>query len=1061
MGVGLIEPGDKNVLGRGLMVARLLVQTGQHVPVRVFNPGKDPMLLYKGTVAGQIIPISEESIQIDIQKKEHLRTMTEDRSDQDRPIPTHLQQLIERSCAHLNEQQGKQVRELILEYQDVFSRDDMDIGKTDLVKHSISTGDSRPIRQPYRRLPIWQQQEAETQIKDMLERGVIEKSNSPWASPIVLVKKKDGTTRFCIDYQRLNEVTIKDAYPLPRIDDTLDALSGAEWFSTLDLASGYWQVELDEDAKEKSAFTVRGGLYQWRVMPFGLCNAPSTFERLMERILTGLHWEILLVYLDDIIIYGKTFEDELARLRVVFKKMREAKLKLKPKKCHLFKKKVAYLGHVVSAEGVSTDPDKIEAVKRWPAPKTVTEVRSFLGLASYYRRFIQGFAEIAKPLHRLTEKNNTWHWTKECQEAFRELKTRLINAPILAYPSSEGRFILDTDASGQGIGAVLSQVQDGVEKVVSYASRSLNKSERNYCVTRRELLAVVYFIKKHRHYLYGRDFEVRTDHAALKWLLSFKDPEGQLARWLDALSEYHFTITHRAGRSHGNADGMSRIPCIQCGRMEEEPNPQEKPRRWVKKEAAAINPESVKEIERLGGDRISPAPGTLFTKAELRTMILVPSWSSCRLREHQMNDKSISVIVTALEQSPDRPPWSLVSQWSPAAKAYWSQWRQMHLKNGVLYRKWEGLGSSRTRWQLLVPVSLKDEVLEQAHSTVTAGHFGVAKTLQRLRRTYYWSGHSADVRSWCRKCGTCCARRPPLKKHRAALQQYIVAGPMERIAMDILGPLPETDRGNQVILVVADYFTKWVEAFALPNQEATTIATKLVEEVICRFGVPRELHSDQGSNFQSKMMAEVCRLLGIQKTRTTPYNPKSDGLVERFNRTLLDTMAKLLTPQKSHRNWDQVLPFALMAYRSAVQESTGETPNMLMLGREVNTPTEMLVDRPPDWPDLNTDYARWLRDQLQVAWERARVLYKESAIRQKKYYDQRAQGGRFIRGGLVWLHQVRLKKGACPKLQNPWCGPWMVMDKLSDVTYRIQQGPSGKPKVVHFDRLKDFLGDIP
>ena len=326
----------------------------------------------------------------------------------------------------------------------------------------------------------------------------------------------------------MNEVTIKDAYPLPRIDDTLDALSGAEWFSTLDLASEYWQVELDEDAKEKSAFTVRG-LYQWRVMPFGLCNAPSRFERLMERILTGLHWEILLVYLDDIIIYGKTCEDELARLRVGFQKMREAKLKVKPKKCHLFKKKVAYLGHVVSAEGVSTDPDKIEAVKQWPAPKTVTEVRSFLCLASYYRRFIQGFAEIAKPLHRLTERNNTWHWTKECQETFRELKTRLINAPILAYPSSEGRFILDTDASGQVIGAVLSQVQNGVEKVISYASRSLNKPERNYCVTRRELLAVVYFIKKHCHYLYGRDFEVRTDHAALKWLLSFKDPEGQLA----------------------------------------------------------------------------------------------------------------------------------------------------------------------------------------------------------------------------------------------------------------------------------------------------------------------------------------------------------------------------------------------------------------------------------------------------------------------------------------------------------------------------------------------------
>ena len=219
---------------------------------------------------------------------------------------------------------------------------------------------------------------------------MIEKSTSPWASPIVLVKKKDGSTRFCIDYRRVNEVTIKDAYPLPRIEDTFDALHGAVWFSTLDLASGYWQVELDDEAKEKSAFAVSGGLYQWKVMPFGLCNAPATFERLMERILTGLHWEILLVYLDNVIIYGKTFDEELQRLQTVFQRLRESKLKLKPKKCHLFQKKVAYLGHVVSAEGVATDPEKIEAVKCWPVPGNQTGVRSFLGLASYYRRFIEG-----------------------------------------------------------------------------------------------------------------------------------------------------------------------------------------------------------------------------------------------------------------------------------------------------------------------------------------------------------------------------------------------------------------------------------------------------------------------------------------------------------------------------------------------------------------------------------------------------------------------------------------------------------------------------------------------
>ena len=481
----------------------------------------------------------------------------------------------------------------------------------------------------------------------------------------------------------------------------------------------------------------------------------------------------------------------------------------------------------------------------------------------------------------------------------------------------------------------------------------------------------------------------------------------------------------------------------------------------MKKEAVAQNSESVQEIEEGGGDKISPAPGTLFTKSELRMLTLAPLWSSDELRELQLKDKFIRPVMIALEENSTRPPWSLISQWIPTSKVYLAQWEQLHLKNGVLYRKWEGSVPSRARWQLLVPKDLQEEVFRQAHSAVTTGHFGVAKTLQRIRQTYYWSGHSADVRSWCRTCDKCSARRPLLKRNRAALQQYIVAGPMERVALDVLGPLPETDRGNKLILVVADYFTKWVEAFALPNQEAVTVATKLVEEVICRYGVPGELHSDQGSNFESKVMSEVCRLLGIHKTRTAPYNPKSDGLVERFNRTLLDVLAKLLNPQGSQRDWDQVLPFAVMAYRSAVQESTGETPNMLMFGREVNTPSSRLIDQPLDWPESSTDYAKWLREQLQMAWERAGNSYKESASHQKRYYDRNTQERRHSRGDLVWLHQVRLKKGTSPKLQNPWCGPWMVIDRLSDVTYRIQQGPSGKPKVIHIDRLKTYFGDIP
>ncbi|KAG8199258.1 hypothetical protein JTE90_003683 [Oedothorax gibbosus] len=379
----------------------------------------------------------------------------------------------------------------------------------------------------------------------MQTNDIIEPSSSPWASPIVLVRKKDGTTRFCVDYRLLNDVTKKDSYPLPRIDETLDTLVGNHWFTTLDLKSGYWQVEIHPDDKEKTAFTTGHGLWQFKVMPFGLCNAPATFERLMETVLRGLSYEACLVYLDDIVIVGKEFNDHLINIRKVLTKLRYAGLKLSLSKCHFFRREVKYLGHIVSSAGVQTDPDKTEAVKNWPRPKDVHELRSFLGLSTYYRRFVKGFSMIARPLHRLTEKQQKFTWTPECDEAFDHLKSVLTSAPILAYPEPDRMFILDTDASKEGIGAVLSQEVDGKERVIAYFSKSLSKPERNYCVTRKELLAIVKAVEHFHHYLYGRRFLVRTDHASLTWLLNFKFPEGQIARWNQRLQEYDIKIEYR------------------------------------------------------------------------------------------------------------------------------------------------------------------------------------------------------------------------------------------------------------------------------------------------------------------------------------------------------------------------------------------------------------------------------------------------------------------------------------------------------------------------------------
>ena len=570
MGAAIIGPAAKFLRNHDMIVAKVLVDTREaRVPVRVLNLRDEYVKIHKGTNVAVCEPVEEIMTAGGEDKASTAALYTVPENDEKTvDVQDNLTDLFERCSSRLDKEQRVQFQKLLCRHQDAFASSSEDLGRTSVYRHQIDTGSAIPIKQQPRRLPIYQRAEAEAEMEKMLKRGIIEPSSSPWASPIVLVKKKDGSTRFCIDYRKLNTVTVKDSYPLSRIDDTLDALSGSTWFSTLDLQSGYWQVEMSEEHREKTAFVAGSGLgfYQFKVMPFGLCNAPATFERLMERVLTGLQWQTCLLYLDDIVTYGQSFQQALERLEEILQRLKAAGLKLSPKKCNLFQRSVTFLGHEVSEKGIATDSSKTEAVRQWPTPKNVTDVRSFLGLCSYYRRFVRGFAEIAKPLHRLTEKNRSFLWTEECLRSFRQLKSALTSAPILAYPTSDDgdSFILDTDASSFGIGAVLSQAQSGTEKVIGYFSRTLTKAERRYCVTRKELLAVVAATKHFHHYLYGRKFLIRVDHGALRWMMNFKSPEGQTARWLEVMSSYTFEIQHRAGTKHGNADGLSCRPCNDC-----------------------------------------------------------------------------------------------------------------------------------------------------------------------------------------------------------------------------------------------------------------------------------------------------------------------------------------------------------------------------------------------------------------------------------------------------------------------------------------------------------------
>ena len=463
------------------------------------------------------------------------------------------------NLADLSNSQVVELISLLLKNKDLFQKEGPWSGGAKGALHRIDTGDHPPVSCPPRRVSPKEREQIDKLTKDMLEQGVCSKSKSPWVSPVVLVRKKDGSTRFCVDYRRLNAITTRDVYPLPRIDDCLAALGGNKYFSLLDLVSGYWQVPMATDDKEKTAFTTPSGLYEFDVLPFGLSNAPATFQRLMDVVLAGLKWHNLLVYLDDICVFSDSFETHLASLTQTFERLRSFNLKLKPGKCHILQREFRYLGHIISAGGMSTDPVKTTAVKAMPAPRNVKGVRSFLGICNYYRRFIDKFAIVGKPLYTLLNTTEKFVWTDAHQRSFEDLKVSLTTAPMLKFPDYNAMFIVQTDASDDGLGAVLSQRITGEERVIEYSSRTLRPAEVNWTVREKEALAIIYACETFRPYVYLTKFVIETDHHSLQWLMTAKTP-ARLVRWALRLSEFDFEIKYRKGSSNSNADALSRLP---------------------------------------------------------------------------------------------------------------------------------------------------------------------------------------------------------------------------------------------------------------------------------------------------------------------------------------------------------------------------------------------------------------------------------------------------------------------------------------------------------------------
>ena len=973
------------------------VSNNTFIPVRLLNPTSQPIHIYRRTKLAEISLVDPE-----IATYELVRSDLEAEANRDIPTAVDAEPRVPLDVGNvgLTQTQRTRLQALLTRYDDIFAYTPDQLGRCSVVKHRIDTGNHPPVRlRSYRTSPP-NKEEIDRQIEEMLGNNIISPSVSPWSSPVVLVKKSDGTMRFCIDYRKLNQITRKDSHPLPRITEALDSLGGAHYFSTLDLRSGYWQIEMEDDSKEKTAFITHNGLYEFNALPFGLCNSPATFQRVMTHVLRGLEWDICLVYIDDLIIFSRSFDNHLLHLEQVFKRLREANLRLKPSKCHFVKSEVEYLGHVVSADGLKPNSAKIRAVQEFPVPNNVTGVKAFLGLCNYYRRFIKGFAQIASPLNKLTSKNIQFDWTPECQTSFDCLKNALVSAPILAYPDFELTFHLYVDASHTGIGLTLGQIIDGKERVIAYAGRDFNQAERNYSATEREALAVIDGIKRFQPYLHGRKFTIYTDHNALKWLMSIQDPTGRVARWALLIQQFDFDIVHRPGVTNGNADALSRRSYGTC------------------------------ELNALDS----------------------PGLQSQRIHDFQRRDPDLWEIIDYLESE------RLPADNARAKRILLSEDIYFLGAHDLLYHLdlSEKRGRKERHAQLVLPSPLRYEVLVNAHDDLTGGHLGVFKTYEKLRDRYYWKGMYKDVEHWVRSCQDCSTRKKPRNKRHAPLLPIPVSGAFERIAVDILGPLPATWSGNRYIVCFIEYLTKWPEIFAVKNIDAVTIAHLLTDEIIPRHGAPRTLLSDRGKNFLSNLVREVCNLYSIKKLNTSAYNPACDGLVERLNSTLCQTLSMFVS--KHQKDWDTFIPAALLAIRTSPSESTGESPFYLLYGREPLLPMDVSLLPPSDPASSIEEHRRKIVKQIELAQQIAKENIMRAQQKMKTYYDQHAAEPNFVEGHKVWVFTPKTYKGLSKKLLHNYHGPFRVVEKLSPVHYRLRSC-TNKPvsSIVHANRMKHFV----
>lgn len=943
----------------------------------------------------------------------------------------------------LSEIEKKKIFDLLLTHEDIFSTGDTDIGHCTFVKHMINLTDETPFKQRHRRIPPAMIDEIRAHIEQLEASGIIRPSHSPFASNVVLVRKSDGKLRMCVDFRQLNKRTVRDSYALPRIEEILDILAGSKYFTVLDMKSGYHQVEVLEEHKCRTAFTVGPlGFWEFNRLPFGLNNAPATYQRLMEQCLGDLNMKICAIYLDDLIIFSNSLEEHLQRLDMVLKRLKECNLKLNPKKCKLLQTEVKYVGHIVSEQGVQADPEKIDKIKNWPTPNNAEEVRKFTSFAGYYRRFVKDFSKIAKPLTELHPNTTVkggkkvktvkpFKWEKEQQKSFDQLKKHLSSPPVLGYANYDSPFELHTDASSNGLGAVLYQKQNGHMRVISYASRGLKRSEKNYPAAKLEFLALKWAVSEKLHdYLYGAKFTVVTDNNPLTYVLSKAKLDATGHRWLSALAPYDFNIVYRPGKLNTDADILSRYPGLN------EPELKEIPADTIKVVCGATTAPSLEAVHMpVNVVDATEFPGEPMAQKDIR-----------EIRKQQFNDEFLGFWVRAVR---DRKKPFKSELHAREDFSMLRQFESLKLVRGVLYRQVQTEEGKKN--QLVLPACFIEEVLTGLHNDM--GHPSKDRTLSLVRDRFFWPGMTTDTESWIKNCGRC-IRIKSKTDVRAPLVSITSTYPLELVCLDYL--TLEPSKGNiSNVLVITDHFTRFAVAIPTRNQTAKTTADVLYNEFIVKYGIPTRLHSDQGANFESELIKQLCDLMGIKKSRTTPYHASGNGMTERFNRTLI-SMIGTLEPEKK-KNWKQFIPSLVHAYNCIRHESTGYSPYSLLFGREPKLPVDMAFgiknERGED--KSYNEYVIDLREKITHAFTKVHKNADLSREEQKRNYDIRAKAAKLIAGDRV-LVKVQAFEGK-HKLADKWTAEiYVVMDQPnSDIpVYKVKrEDGQGPVKTLHRNNL--------